>query len=206
MVIADDHDIVRSAVAHMLAELTGTGPYGYEVVATAAHGLEALAQVKDKKPDLLFLDVSMPFANGVEIVHDVKRWSPLTRIVVFTGVTASGALGSLLEQGVDGLFSKASPLDAMREKLQVIVAGGRVIDETLAERLQEGDTVKLTNREQQVLAKIVAGKSNREIAEDLFLSPKTVDKHRTSLMQKLDVHSLAQLMSRALRDGLVVAE
>ncbi|WOJ97658.1 response regulator transcription factor [Congregibacter brevis] len=207
VVIADDHEIIRDAITELLSQPGNRGEYQYNVVAYASNGLEALAQTKAHKPQILFLDVSMPFANGSEIVHDLKRWSPETRIIVFTGVVASGVLASLVEQGVDGLFSKGSSVNSMRDQIPLIVEGGRVVETSLMSVLKaHSQKERLTNREQQVLAKIVAGKSNKEIAAELFLSPKTVDKHRTSMMQKLDVHSVAQLMAKAIRDGLVIAE
>ena len=207
VVIADDHEIIRDAITDLLSQLSAAGTYICQVVAYASNGLEALAQTKAYEPQILFLDVSMPFANGSEIVTDVKRWSPSTKIVVFTGVTAPGILAALVEQGIDGLFSKGSPVSSMLDQLPLIIEGGRVIEASLLAVLENhSQKERLTNREQQVLAKIVAGKSNKEIASDLFLSPKTVDKHRTSMMQKLDVHSVAQLMTKAIRDGLVVTD
>lgn len=204
VVIADDHEIVRTAVSDLLESMDEANGFRFTVVGTAENGLEALALVKSAKPDLLFLDVSMPFASGSEILHDLKRWSPDTKIVVFTGLTGAGLLAGLVDQGVHGLFSKGSPVDAMREKLPTILQGVPVIGEDLMAVIDaSSDSASLTGREMQVLTMIVAGKSNKEIAAELFLSPKTVDKHRTSLMNKLDVHSIAQLMAKAIKEGLV---
>lgn len=206
VLIADDHEIIRNAIVSLLDQLQADGDYAFDVVGLATNGIEALALIKAKKPNLLFLDISMPFASGSEILHDLKRWSPETKIVVFTGLMGAGLLAGLVEQGVDGLFSKGSPVDVLKEKLPVILEGVPVIAGELAAIIEEGRSAQLTSREQQVLNMIVAGKSNKEIAAELFLSPKTVEKHRTSLMQKLDVHSVAQLMAKAIKDGLVVGE
>lgn len=86
VVIADDHAIIREAIDDLLAGVPQDGDYTYEVVAVAENGLEALAAVKSHRPTLLFLDISMPYASGSEIIHDIRRWSPDTRIAVFTGV------------------------------------------------------------------------------------------------------------------------
>ncbi|EGG98827.1 two component transcriptional regulator2C LuxR family protein [gamma proteobacterium IMCC2047] len=146
----------------------------------------------------------MPLASGAEIIHDIRRWSPDSRIIVFTGINAPGLLATIVESGVEGLFSKGSPVDQMREKLPLISQGGRYVASEFLELIQQGQQVSaLTDRELQVLNMIVAGKINKEIAEALFISPKTVDKHRTSLMSKLEVHSVAQLLARALKDGLI---
>lgn len=206
VLIADDHEIIRDAIASLLERMRHEDGYEFELVGTAANGIEALAAVKAQQPDLLFLDISMPFASGSEILHDLKRWSPSTRIVVFTGLMGAGLLAGLVEQGVDGLFSKGSSVEVLREKLPAILQGVPVIADDLVDIIKQGQSNVLTSREQQILTMIVAGKSNKEIAQELFLSPKTVDKHRTSLMQKLEVHSVAQLMAKAIKDGLVVSE
>ncbi len=204
VVIADDHEIIRSAIDSLLINLSSESSHQYQVVAVAENGLGALAAAKAQKPDLLFLDISMPLASGAEIIHDIRRWSPDSRIIVFTGISAPGLLATIVESGVEGLFSKGSPVDQMREKLPLILQGGRYVAPDFLELIEQGQqAVALTDRERQVLNMIVAGKTNKEIAEALFISPKTVDKHRTSLMNKLEVHSVAQLLARALKDGLI---
>lgn len=204
-VIADDHEIIRDAVTALLERMHDDG-YVFDILGYAANGIEALALVKSSKPELLFLDISMPFASGSEILHDLRRWSPDTKVVVFTGLTGAALLAGLVDQGVHGLFSKGSPVELLRDKLPAILQGVPVVADDLAAIIEQSQSAALTSREQQVLTMIVAGKSNKEIAAELFLSPKTVDKHRTSVMNKLEVHSVAQLMAKAIRDGLVVSE
>ena len=203
-VIADDHEIIRSALHDLMRQASsGTGE-AYELVAFAENGLETIALIKAHKPDLLFLDVSMPLASGAEIILDIRRWSPETRIIVFTGVTAAGLIAGIVESGVDGLFSKAAPVTAILEKLPVIMRGKRYIAPEFLDVIQQGQqAATLTERERQIMNMIVSGKTNKEIARALNISPKTVDKHRTSLMSKLGVHSVAELMTRALKDGLI---
>lgn len=179
-------------------------PRGLEVVAEAENGVEAISRVKLHKPDLLLLDVSMPLAGGAEVLHDIRRWSPDTIIVVLTGINAAGLVASLLESGVEGMFSKGTALDELYRKLPVILRGGRYIADPFLDLMESHESVaRLTERERQTLNMIVAGKSNKEIAQLLSISPKTVDKHRTGLMSKLGVHSVAELISLALREGLI---
>ena len=176
----------------------------FKVIAEAANGLEALAAVKLHRPDLLFLDIAMPLASGIEIMTDIKRWSPDTRVVVFTGIVAPGMLASMVDSGIHGIFSKAAPLEKLLAHLPVILSGGRHVAEDLLDAIEQGQqAVTLTDRERQTLNMIISGKSNKEMARLLNISPKTVEKHRTSLMQKLEVHSIAELMARALQDGLI---
>ena len=203
-VIADDHQIVRTGLRIALENLDVVAARPIKVVAEAANGLEAIEAVKVERPDLLLLDISMPMASGAEILADVRRWSPDTRIVVLTAVTSVGLLSSLVESGVDGLFSKASDQDEMYSKIPLILSGGRHIEGTLVELLKTSEPIAaLTPRERQSLNMIVAGRTNSEIAELMGISPKTVEKHRSSLMAKLGVHSMAALMSKALQEGLI---
>jgi DNA-binding NarL/FixJ family response regulator len=204
VVVADDHDIVRKAVADVLLSQGGDSGLSFDIVAQAANGLDAIAEVKTHAPDLLILDISMPLANGIEIINDVRRWSPGTCIVVLTGVTASGLLAHAVEAGVQGLFSKTFSVDRLVKGLKLILAGGHYVDPDLVELIEQGNAIAtLTDRERQTLNMIVTGKSNKEIARLLNISAKTVEKHRGSLMNKLGVRSVAELMARALKDGLI---
>ena len=204
-VIADDHAIIRDAISDAMKDYSATAAgSSFKLAATASNGLEAIASVKTHLPDLLFLDISMPLASGIEIINDIRRWSPQTRILIFTGVTASGLLTAAVEAGVEGLFDKGSPVSMMTDKLELILNGGRHIAPEFLGILEQGaQTATLTDRERQTLNLILQGKTNKETARLLNISPKTVDKHRTSLMAKLEVHSVAQLMARALQDGLI---
>lgn len=204
VVIADDHQIVRAGLRGALETpgVVGTAPIA--VVDEAGDGLAAIASVKRHKPDLLLLDVSMPHAGGVEVLLEVRRWSPKSKVVVFTGITAPGLISDLIDAGVDGLFSKAADNSEMFAKLPLIVNGGRHIAQFFLDKLEDQPTrLHLTDRERQTLNMIIAGRSNKEIAAGLGISIKTVDKHRTSLMQKLDVSSVAQLVAMALKEGLI---
>ena len=135
---------------------------------------------------------------------EARRWSADTRIVVLTGISAVGKLAELVDIGVDGLFSKATSNDELYAALPKILRGSRKIASHIAEMLEERPRISpLTDRERQTLNLIVSGQSNKEIAATLGISAKTVDRHRTSLMQKLDVHSVAQLIALALREGLI---
>ncbi|GAA6153253.1 response regulator transcription factor [Pseudoteredinibacter isoporae] len=204
VVIADDHEIIRDAIQSKMSMHSDMGQTDFELLACAENGIDAIATVKAHKPDLLFLDISMPLANGSEIIHDIRRWSPDTKVVVFTGVSAPGLIASIVETGVDGLFSKSTSLNDMFQQIPTIMQGGRYVAPELVEIIDQGQkALTLTGRERQILNMVVAGKTNKDIASELNISPKTVDKHRTSLMQKLDVHSVAKLMVRALQDGLV---
>ncbi|MFK7730187.1 MAG: LuxR C-terminal-related transcriptional regulator [Pseudomonadales bacterium] len=204
VVIADDHAIIRNALDEALTRPGRVAVNGLKVVAHAENGFEAVAAVKRHKPDLLLLDVAMPLASGAQIINDVRRWSADTYTVVFTGVEAAGLLFGLIEDGVRGLFSKADPIEYLLDKIPHILDGSTYVAPRFSNILETQNAVAaLTPRERQTLNMVVAGKNNREIAEAMNVSAKTVDKHRTSLMNKLDVHSVVELISLALREGLL---
>lgn len=203
-VIADDHAIVRSGLRAALEAPGLVEPAGIAVVAEAADGLSAIAAVRQHRPALLLLDVQMPLAGGLEVLVEARRWSPDTRVVILSGITATGKIAELVASGVDGLFSKGEDNAELFTALPGILRGRRQIAGVFRRMLEEAPAAPpLSDRERQVLNLIVAGRSNREMAEVLGISAKTVDRHRTNLMQKLDVHSVAQLIAYALREGLI---
>lgn len=202
--IADDHQIVRDGLKIALQQRGLVEHNGVAVVAEAENGFEALAEVKSHKPDVLILDISMPLAGGAEVVADIRRWSPETRIVILTGINAPGLICTLLDAGIDGMFSKGASLDELYKQLPLILRGGKYIAQPFVDTMQrQQQNQSLTDRELQTLNMIIAGKTSREIADIMSVSPKTVDKHRTSLMKKLDTHSVAELIAYALREGLI---
>ncbi len=204
VMIADDHAIIRDAIRDLLLTPPERTEIAYNLIATAENGLETVALVKNHRPDLLVLDIAMPLGTGAEIIRDLRHWSPGTRIAVFTGIASAGILAGVVEVGVDGLFSKANPPAAMVAMFPLLLSGGRYVAKEFTELIRLGQrSGTLTDRERQVLNRLVAGKSNKEIAAELYISPKTVEKHRASVMNKLEAHSVVQLMARALREGLI---
>ena len=203
-IIADDHDIVRDGLRAALESSDLLELLTLNIVAETSNGFETLAAVKEHQPDLLLLDLTMPLSGGAEVYTDVRRWSPKTKVVVYSSVTAPGLLSMLVSAGVDGMFAKGGSNKLLYEKLPLILRGGRFIaPECMALMDGQKDVVALTAREHQTLHLVLSGKTNKEIATAQGISPRTVEKHRASLMQKLDVSSIAELMARALKDGLL---
>ncbi len=203
-IIADDHEIVRQGLRTALETPGIVETNGLKVIAEATNGIDTITEVKIHKPDLLLLDIAMPFADGTEVVPEIKRYSPDTCIVVVTGSNTGSLVCNLIESGVEGMFFKGASLDELYQKLPLILRGGHYIAEPFMKAMEQQETkASLTNRERQILNMIVAGKTNKEMAELLFISPKTVDKHRTSMMTKLNVHSLVELLAYSLREGLI---
>ncbi len=198
-VIADDHAIVRQGTLQILTSIDNV-----EIVAEADNGLSAIAAVKKHEPDLLVLDAAMPMARGIEVYSEARRWTPQTRIVLLTGFTSLSLLADWLDAGVDGVLLKSCSPDELRRGFITVLEGGSYVAKSVQDKLGAAIAPSgLTAREHEVLSLIATGHANRAIAERLSISPKTVEKHRGSLMAKLGVHSVAELMVYALREGLL---
>ena len=175
-----------------------------EIVGEAENGLEAISLVKVLTPNLLTLDAGMPLARGMQVYGEVRRWSPDTRIIVVTGFTAAGHLADWVAADVEGLFLKTCPPEEMEHGFSVVLNGGGYISKAALAILEDvAQAENLTARERQILHLIAEGLTNKEIGERLSVSSKTVDNHRTRLMAKLGVHSVAQLLAFALKEGLL---
>ncbi len=204
VVIADDHAIVRGALSHLLRNADSLNGFNFNICDEVQDGIRAIGAVRKHQPDLLMLDVTMPHAGGTEVLIEARRWSPDTKVVVLTAVQASGKIAELVEVGADGVFCKTDEMDELADAIPKIMEGARIICSRFTQMLEEAaDIEPLTARERQILNLVVSGQTNREIGETLGISIKTVDRHRTSVMQKANARSAAELIAYALREGLV---
>ena len=199
VIVADDHALVRQGVKGAIE----TGEE-FKVVAEAVDGIQAVIQVKKHRPNLLILDIAMPHSNGIEVIDEVRRWSPETKILVLTGLTTGGVLRQAHQAGAEGVFLKSDDIGALIGAAREIMAGREAFSprvQTALDRPALG--ADLTPRERQVLQGLARGDSIAVIADRLSISANTVDKHRTSIMRKLGVHSAGELMALAHREGLL---
>ncbi len=199
VVIADDHAIVRQGVKSILANFSDL-----EVVGEAENGVELVTLVKRHAPALIFADIAMPYAGGLEAVDEIRRWSPKSRLIILTGLTSRGLVAQANAAPVDGIFLKSDPPEELALAIPKILNGERVYSKAIEKVLGEtSPSDLLTARELQVLSGIARGETNAKIADRLGVSANTVDKHRTNMMRKLKVHSAAALLALAVRDGLL---
>jgi DNA-binding NarL/FixJ family response regulator len=211
MVIADDHDVVREGLRALLAN-----DPSWKVCGEAATGREAVALAAEKKPDVVILDVSMPDLNGIEAARQIRRISPRSEILILTMHDSDQLLGEALDMGVRGYVLKS---DAGRELVAAVDALVRHrpffssgVAETLLDGYRRGDRkrsrqrldhYRLTPRERQIVQLLAEGKSNKEVAVALGISVKTAETHRSNVFQKLEIHSLAELVRYAIRNKIV---
>lgn len=199
LVLADDHPLALSAMAQALGAVPGI-----EIVGRAENGISALAMIKRLQPDVAVLDLSMPGATGLEVILEARRWAVPTRFVVVTGTGAPGILAEIARANAAGMFLKTAPVEQLAAGILAVARGEQVIAPAVQDILdgaEEGED--LTARELQVLQAVARGQTNREASDALGISAKTIDTHRTNLMRKLGVRSVASLLVRAMRDGLI---
>jgi DNA-binding NarL/FixJ family response regulator len=213
IVIAEDHTILREGLRSLLAANAN-----FEVVGEAGDGREAIRQVKKLKPDLILTDLSMPKMNGMEAIKEIKRESPATKILVLTVHRAEEYILATFRAGADGYLLKDSTHSELLMAAKKVLSGTHYISPEISEKVIEGyiegkKSLKsrtswetLTQREREILKLIAEGYRNKEIAGDLCISVKTVEKHRANLMEKLDLHSIQALTAFAIEKGLVSRE
>jgi DNA-binding NarL/FixJ family response regulator len=213
IVIAEDHTILREGLRSLLS----SDP-NFEIVGEAEDGREAIRCVEKLKPDLILTDLSMPRMNGMEAIKEIRRISPVTKILVLTVHKAEEYILATFRSGADGYLLKDSTHAELVMAVKKVLSGKQYISPEISEKVIEGylegkKTLKsrtswetLTQREREILKLIAEGYKNKEIADDLCISVKTVEKHRANLMGKLDLHSASTLTAFAIEKGLVTQE
>lgn len=204
--LADDHTVVRSGFRRLLED-----EQDIVVVAESGSGEQACRDFFLTEPDVLIMDISMPGISGLEAAGRILRRQPEAKILILSmhedGVFPSRAI----DLGVKGYISKSGATDSLIMALREIAAGGAFIEPLIAQKLSfqqtgGGDPVsRLTPREFEIFCLLAQGKTVMDIAEELYISPKTTGAHRTSIMQKLDASNVAELTLLAIRHGLIKA-
>ncbi|HEY7779934.1 MAG TPA: response regulator transcription factor [Ktedonobacterales bacterium] len=210
VLLADDHTILRAGLRMML-----NAQPDMEVVGEASDGRQAIAEAQRIQPDVILMDITMPELNGIEATRQVKRLLPGVRVLVLTMHENEEYLFQVLRAGASGYMLKevadTELLNAIR-----LVNRGSVYLSSSAQSMMVGDYLQrvrtgeerdsyseLTEREREILKLVAEGYTNNQIGERLFISPKTVDTHRTHVMDKLNLHSRAELVKYAMRRGLL---
>jgi two-component system, NarL family, response regulator NreC len=209
ILLADDHTVVRQGLRKLLEERAD-----WEVVGEAGDGREAVKLAEQLRPDVAVLDVAMPLLNGVEATRQIARRAPATRILVLSMHSDEAYVTQILKAGAIGYLLKDS---ADVDLLQAVaaVAGGKAFFSPAVARLMLDDYVRprgehvvdryesLSDREREVFQLVAEGRTNKEIAALLFISPSTVETHRARIMEKLDLHSAAEIVLYAVRRGVI---
>jgi DNA-binding NarL/FixJ family response regulator len=210
ILIADDHTLFREGLRSLLSTHEDL-----HVLGEAENGQEALRAVAERKPDLLLIDLSMPKMGGLDAIREIKRYEPETKILVLTVHETEEFVLEALNAGASGYVLKDATHQELILAIRSVLREKRYLSPNISAKVIEGyidgrKAVKstsswesLTLREREILKLIAEGRKNKEIADILFLSAKTVAKHRANLMSKLDLHSASALTAYAMERGLL---
>jgi DNA-binding NarL/FixJ family response regulator len=208
--LVEDHTILREGLRALL-----TAEPNFEIIGEAADGREAVRFVEKQVPDLILMDLSMPRMTGMDAIREIKKRYPATKIIALTVHKTEEYLRTTLQAGADGYVLKDATHEELMLAIQNVLKGKTYLSPGVSEKVIEGylegkesqipgSTLGLLSpREREVLKLIAEGYKNKEIAADLCISLKTVEKHRANLMKKLDLHNAAALTAYAIKQGLV---
>jgi DNA-binding NarL/FixJ family response regulator len=202
VLVADDHALVRIGIGAVLAASDR-----FVLCGEAIDGIDCLEKVASLRPDLLLLDILMPRLSGLEAIPKVRDASPATRILFLSAQESRAVVLQALGAGADGYLTKDALMGELRDAMDAACDGRRYVSPRiagLAAAPADGSrAMVLTERQTEVLRGIASGLSNKRIARELGVSPKTVEFHRAQLMNRLDLHDVASLTRYALEGGLV---
>jgi DNA-binding NarL/FixJ family response regulator len=208
VLIADDHDIIREGIKNIIKKQSV-----YEVVGEAADGEETLLKAEKLKPDILLLDISMPKISGLDIIGQIHRLSAKTKILIISVHKASAYIMKALKSGVMGYLNKENAAEDLLPALRKVVDGkvflSSSVSSYLADKIQDKgpeEALKkelLTEREQEVLRLVVEGKTAKEIAKTLYISHRTVENYKNSILEKLGLEKTSDLIKYAIKHKIV---
>ena len=207
VVLCDDHRIITDGLKVLLQDVAGL-----ECVGTADSGKALLFLLEHISSDLILLDLDMPGMDGAEAMQQIKNRWPRIKVIILTMHDEPSMVRRLMEQGADGYLLKTCGRDELLLAVKAVHEGNRHFSAEITETLlkqraeissKDGRLGAISGREREVLAALAEGLSNKEIGDRLFISPRTVDTHRSNLMKKLKVHNLAGLVRLAVAAGLV---
>ena len=212
ILIVDDHPLFRRGLKAVLEPNNQ-----FEVVGEAQNGAEALEMVRKLDPDLVVVDISLPDQSGIELTREIRKLLPETRIMIVSMHSKIDYVAEAFQAGATGYVVKESASESLLQGLEQVSKGDYYLDSSLSQevvkkligprkkenQISHSEYGGLTPREQEVMRLLAEGLSKKTVAERLFISPKTVENHRVSIMNKLDLHSTVELVRYAAKLGLI---
>jgi len=208
IILVEDHALVRAGMKALLQKIEGT-----EVVADMGDGLEAVKYVQTDTPDLVLMDIAMPGLNGLDATARIVKESPTTRVILLSMHANEEYLRQALQVGASGYLLKGAELAELELALKTVARGERYLTPAVAKYAIEayrdkpegpsGPLAKLSTRQREILQLIAEGHTTKDIAQRLNVSVKTVETHRSQLMDRLDIHDVPGLVRFAMRVGVI---
>jgi DNA-binding NarL/FixJ family response regulator len=211
ILLADDHTLVRAGIRSLVQALPGI-----QVVAEAGDGREALSLIETHQPDVALLDIAMPGLNGLEVAAQVADNFPYVRVMILSMHATEEYVLRALRAGASGYLLKDADTAELELAIKAVTRGETYLSPAVSKHVTEyvrrvGEEAhstleRLTPRQREVLQLVAEGHTTQEIARLMSISVKTVETHRTQLMERLDIHDIAGLVRYAVREGLVILE
>jgi DNA-binding NarL/FixJ family response regulator len=210
VLLAEDHVVMRQGLC---ALLRATG--GFQLVGEARHGREAVALARTLRPNVILMDIAMPVLNGLEATRRILKANPAARIIILSAHSEDLYLEHMAAAGVAGFLEKQTSAEVLTEAIHAVAAGQSYFSPAISRRLsaarhpldrqgrRKANAARLTAREAEVLQQVAEGSANKQIADNLGISIKTVEKHRQHLMDKLNIHETAGLTRHAIKTGVI---
>lgn len=211
ILLAEDHAIVRQGLQSLL-KLDAR----FTIIGDARNGREAVALALQLHPDVILMDIAMPVLNGLEATRQILTANPAAKVIILSAYSDDVYVERMNEAGVVGFLQKQSSADVLAKAIAEVAAGGRFFSPSIAKRMRDRQGMnltregqpqakanRLTSREVEVLQLVAEGSANKQVAAELRISIKTVEKHRQHLMDKLDIHDTAGLTRYAIATGVI---
>ena len=210
ILVVDDHSLVREGIVAMLS-----GVESFSIIGDAASGEEAISKVESLNPDVVLLDINMPGLNGIDTSKQLLANHEGLKIIILSMDVTQEFISEAIKAGVSGYLAKDTKKDILIEAIKKVVTGEQFFGDKVSEVIFKGfykqskgekiakQNKDLSKREVEVLKLIASGMSNRDIADKLFISIRTVDAHRNHIMQKLSLKSTAELVKYAIKEQII---
>lgn len=209
ILIADDHRMMADGLARVFSDTNE-----YAICGMAANGREAITLAEQLQPDIILMDIDMPGVNGLEATAHIRKTNPAQKIIVLTMHDERTLLNAALSAGAKGIVLKIAGADELLAAVKAVYAGEKYISAEVRQTLEHGKEngsgfsatasgEQLTTREIEIITLIADGLTNSEIGDKLFISPRTVDTHRTNIFRKLGVANAAELIRYAFKNKLI---
>jgi DNA-binding NarL/FixJ family response regulator len=212
IIIIDDHALFREGLKAIISRKSQ-----YEIIGEAGNAREALNLVRELKPDLILLDIALPDRNGVDLTKEIRNAFPEIRILIVSMHNKIDYIMKTFQAGASGYVVKESASEKLLQGIDCVLNGEIFMDSSVSQNIlkklinapekktksTESRYDTLSPREQEILVLLAEGNSAKQVAEKLFISPKTVENHRSNIMQKLELHSTLELFRYAMKIGLI---